>query len=296
LQRILSALLLLGGLLLGGRPLRAVDPNHVNIALSQASFPDLAAQDVRAALDIWGRELSRNVKFNSTFTTEVYPDIESLAAAFRRGAADLAIMPSVDFFRVEGQMNAELGFVSTLGNHSPEKYLLIGPVRLAGRSWKDLKGLRFSYVRNDSVGLLFLNHALLSDGQQEMDRFFASVEAKANGSQALNSVFFGRTDACVVSEMAYHTAVTMNPQVGRSVTILRTSPELHGGLAVYRKGFSPLMRQRILDSVNGLKTYPRGAQILSLFRATEIRPATEESISETRRLYREYRQKKGRLM
>jgi ABC-type phosphate/phosphonate transport system substrate-binding protein len=277
-------------------PLLGAGPNHVNVAFSQATFPDVAMQDVRAALAIWGEEITRNIKDIDSFTTNIYPTPEALIGAMRSGSVDLAVLPTLDFFRVEGSLNADLGLVSKSGPGGAQHYLLVVQAALPVQQIQALKNLRFCHVKNDAVALLFLNHTLLQQGLPEMDRFFASTEAKSKGSQALSSVYFGRADACLVTEEAYQTTIAMNPQIGRKVRILLTSPELMGSVAVYRKGYPAHMRQLVLDGVNLLKNYPRGAQILSMFQATELRQATETDLAETRRMYREYRQRKGRLL
>ena len=277
-------------------PLSGAGQNHVNVAFSQATFPDVTMQDVRAALAIWGEEITRNIKDIDSFSTSIYPTPEALIEAMRAGSVDLAVLPTLDFFKVEAILNADLGLVSKSGPGGIQRYLLAVRAGLPAEQIRALKNLRFCQVKNDSVGLLFLNHALLQQGLPEMDRFFASIETKSKGSQALSTVYFGGADACLVTEEAYQTTVAMNPQIGRKVRILLTSPQLMGSVAVFRKGYPAHMRQLILEGVNKLKNYPRGAQILSMFQSTELRQATEADLAETRRMYREYRQKKGRLL
>lgn len=277
-------------------PLLGAGPNHVNVAFSQATFPDVAMQDVRAALAIWGEEITRNIKDIDSFSTNIYPTPEALIEAMRSGSVDLAVLPTLDFLKVEGSLNADLGLISKSGPGGAQHYLLVVRANLPAEQLRTLKHLRFCHVKNDAVGLLFLNHALLQQGLPEMDRFFASTETRSKGSQALSTVYFGAADVCLVTEEAYQTTVAMNPQIGQKVRILLTSPELMGSVAVYRRGYPAHMRQVILDGVNLLKNYPRGAQILSMFQAVELRQATEGDLAETRRMYREYRQKKGRLL
>jgi phosphonate transport system substrate-binding protein len=277
-------------------PLSGAGENRVSVAFSQATFPDVTMQDVRAALAIWGEEITRNIKDIDSFSTNIYPTPEALIEAMRSGNVDLAILPTLDFFRVEVVLNADLGLVSKSGPGGSQRYLLTVRADLPAEQIRTLKNLRFCHVKNDSVGLLFLNHALLQRGLPEMDRFFASIKTKSKGSQALGTVYFGGAEACLVTEEAYQTTIAMNPQIGRKVRILLTSPQLMGSVAVYRKGYPAHMRQLILQGVNELKNYPRGAQILSMFQATELRQATEADLAETRRMYREYRQKKGRLL
>jgi len=295
-RRISSFLACLGLLAALGGPLAGAGPNRVNVAFSQATFPDVAMQDVRAALAIWGDEITRNMKGIDSFSTNIYPTPEALIEAMRMGDVDLAVLPTLDFLRVEALLNADLGLISKSGPGGAQHYLLVVRAALPAQQLRTLRDLRFCHVKNDAVGLLFLNHALLQQGLPEMDRFFASTEARSKGSQALSTVYFGGADACVVTEEAYQTTVAMNPQIGRKVRILLTSPELMGSVAVYRKGYPAPMRELVLKGVNLLKNYPRGAQILSMFQATELRQAREADLTETRRLYREYRQKKGRLL
>jgi ABC-type phosphate/phosphonate transport system substrate-binding protein len=277
-------------------PLAWAGENRVSVAFSQATFPDVTMQDVRAALAIWGEEITRNIKDIDSFSTNIYPTPEALIEAMRSGSVDLAILPTLDYFKVEVLLNADLGLVSKSGPGGSQRYLLMVRADLPAEQIRTLKNLRFCHVKNDSVGLLFLNHALLLQGLPEMDRFFGSIETKSKGSQALGTVYFGGAEVCLVTEEAYQTTVAMNPQIGRKVRILLTSPQLMGSVAVYRKGYPAHMRQLILQGVNELKNYPRGAQILSMFQATELRQATEADLAETRRMYREYRQKKGRLL
>jgi len=277
-------------------PLFGAGPNRVNVAFSLATFPDVTMQDVRAALAIWGEEITRNIKDIDSFATNIYPTPEALIEAMRVGSVDLAILPTVDFLKAEALLNADLGLVSKSGPGGSQRYFLVVRADLPAQQTRALKNLRFCQVKNDSMGLLFLNHALLQQGLPEMDRFFASIEVKPKGSQALSTVFFGGAEACVVTEEAYQTTVAMNPQIERKVRILLMSPQLMGSVAIYRKGYPAHMRQLILEGVNELKNYPRGAQILSMFQASELRKATEADLAETRRMYREYRQKKGRLL
>lgn len=296
-MRAIRFVLLLAGLAAWFGPvLLAQGPNRVNVAFSQASFPDVAMSDVRAAMALWTEEVTRNVKGIDTFTTRIYPSVDAMVEAMREGTADIAVLPTIEYFKVERRLDADLGFVSSQGTGGYHRFLLVVQAGLPAQQLRDLKGLRLCHVTGDTLGLLFLNHALLQQRLPEMDRFFVTVETRAKGSQALTNVFFGRTDACLVTEEAYRITVAMNPQIERKVRILAVSSRMYGALAVYRKGYPASLRQRVLEAVNELKRYPRGAQILNLFQASEIQKATEADLAESRRLYREYRQMNGRLL
>jgi len=295
LWRTLRLLIWFSGLLCGSGVLIA-QGGYVRLAFTPSSFPDVALQDAQGALRVWGDELARHVQGLEGASTTIYPSLEAFAAATREGGVDLAVLSTLEFFRTERALGMELGFASSDGVLGTKRYLLVGRLELAGKPLKDLKGLRFSYNRFEPMGMLFANHALLQEGLPEMDRFFRAPESNRKGSQAIHSVFFGRVDVCVVSEDSFRTTVTMNPQVGKKLCVLRTSPPLNTGVVIYRRGFPQATRRLLQDAIIHLKSYPRGEQLLSLFQTTDVRPLTEASLTESRRMYREYLLKKGRLL
>jgi len=287
--------LLLGLALVSLAPLGARDPEHVNIAFSQAAFPDVSVHDVESGLSLWSEELSRHVAGIQGATTHIYSLPETVVTGFRDGSLDLAILPTLDFFKLESRLNAEIGFVGLVGSIWSQRYLLVAGLG-APSSLEQLKGQRFCYAKDDAVGLLFLNTTLLRAHLPEMDRFFRSADPLPRGSQGLTQVYFGKADVCLISESAYRSALALNPSMERKLRTLMVSPVLHSGVAVYRKDYPRYMRERIQYSVNDLRHYPRGDQILKLFRVTEIRPYSGSELGEVRKLYLEYRQRKGRLL
>jgi phosphonate transport system substrate-binding protein len=276
-------------------PLFGEGENRVQVGFSQTAFPNVAIQDVQAALAICD-DITRKVKGIDHFSTAIYPSVDALAEAMRKGRLDLAVLPMLEYLRSESILDGEPGLVPTAGLGAMQRYHLVVRANLPNPQLQTLRNLRFCHVKHEPVGLLFLNHTLLHKGLPEMDGFFTRVETVPRGSQALSSVYFGRTDACLVTEEAYQTSLAMNPQVGHKVRILLTSPPMLGGLGVFHKGYPAPMRQLVCEAGNDLKNHPRGAQILGLFGAMEMRRATDADLAEVRRLYREYRQKKGRFL
>jgi len=137
---------------------------------------------------------------------------------------------------------------------------------------------------------------LLRQRLPEMDQFFSTVLNKPKPSQAIHAVYFGSADVCVTTEQAFQTMVELNPQVGKKLKIISTSPGLLQGVSIYRSGYPKILREKIETICLRLKTYPRGKQVLTLFQIDDLAIPSRNDFDETRRLYGEYRRLKGRLL
>jgi hypothetical protein len=77
--------------------------------------------------------------------------------------------------------------------------------------------------------------------------------------------------------------------------ILAASSELLDNLAIFRKSLDDGIKQKAREVAKGLKTNPRGKQILMLFKIEDLVPLNETDLSGIRDLLGEYnRLKAGR--
>jgi phosphonate transport system substrate-binding protein len=285
------------GLLLTGWVMAAPAPDlrpRLALGLSLNVFPQIDIKDAQAAMALCMSEAAGRAGFRSE--TTVYPSFRELQTDFQKGRIDLAVLTPVEFFQIESSLQGEPAFTASRDGRRTERYVVVAATDKPTAGLAGLKRRRLTYVRWDEPGLLFLNTLLLRANQPEMDRFFGSAEPKERPSEAVHSVFFGAADACVISEQAFQTMVELNPQVGRKLKVIAESPGLVRGMAVYGKAFPKESRDKILAASGRLNEYPRGKQILTLFQVDDFHPILEEDLLETRRLFEEYRRRKGKLL
>ena len=102
-------------------------------------------------------------------------------------------------------------------------------------------------------------------------------------SQAVLPVFFHQADAASISREAYDTLVELNPQIGKSLEIMAHSPRYLQTLLAVRKTLPAALKEKIIDAGLKLSSYPRGSQILNLFRSggvTRFNAANLKSLQE----------------
>ena len=135
----------------------------------------------------------------------------------------------------------------------------------------------------DSIPRLWLDALLRQHGLANATAFFGRIKAVKKSSQAVLPVFFHQADTTVITREAYDTLVELNPQIGKSLEITAHSPRYLQTLLAVRKTLPPALKEKIIDAGLKLASYPRGSQILNLFRSegvTRFKAADLKSLQE----------------
>ncbi len=82
--------------------------------------------------------------------------------------------------------------------------------------------------------------------------------------------------------------VQLNPQVGKDLVPLVTSPELLPGLLCVRRGQIAQIKKEILDALLDLHSDPKGQQVCMLFGVERLARYTESDLQGARALMDKY--------
>lgn len=250
------------------------------------SRPDVEIKDAEAALKVWSAELGRKV--NHTVESVFYEKAEPLIRDIESGRIDLASISVIDYLRAERKTELEVAFTHVVGEKNTKKYLLLvrndnGAVKMA-----DLRKKKMSILKGDPISKVFLDTLLYRQGLGNMTSFFYQVEERMKPSQVVLPVLFGQSDACVIADTFYNTVVEMNPQVGKVLKPIASTPELVDTVLIFRRSYRQDLKEkasRILDQMNG---YPKGKQILTLFKIDDLIPISDSGLSSTRAFLAEH--------
>lgn len=114
------------------------------------------------------------------------------------------------------------------------------------------------------------------------------VESRNNDNYELYSVFFRRIDYAVIRESSYLTAVELNPQLKKQISILAKSPGYIYYFAAARINFDEELCNEIIKLGMNLHTSVAGRQILNLMRGVRIFLVSEEDLRESKELFDRY--------
>jgi hypothetical protein len=103
-------------------------------------------------------------------------------------------------------------------------------------------------------------------------------------------VFFGKADAALVHGYGHEVALEMNPQIGRGLRVLAEYPVHSLYYAFYSPKVDKAARERTLRAMPTLHTYPRGRQLLDIFKIERLERAGPADLRPLFELEREYRE------
>lgn len=105
----------------------------------------------------------------------------------------------------------------------------------------------------------------------------------------------GKADAALVYGYGYEVAVEMNPQLGRALRKLAEYPITSLFFGFYSAKTDKRLRDRTLPVMPTLHTYPRGRQLLDIFKVERLEMATAAALQPALDLEREYQQLKAQV-
>ena len=253
----------------------AQDGPVVRMGFFQGVLRDMSRADLREAFTLWTKELSGSFKI--PVEVSFYEDPAMLRQAFDRG--------EINAVSADGMTIARHFKVAELA----EGYSVAVPggwnmLLLAGRDAQvqnvlGFAGKRIAVLETDLVSSVYLETLCLRHYARECSKVFAEIQRLQTSNQALMRVFFGKADLTLVYKYSYELARDMNPQLGSTVSRVVAELPLNGiYFAFFSATVKPEYRQQAIKAVPLMHTYPRGRQLLDLFKMDHLQVVTTQEL------------------
>ncbi len=275
-------------LLLAALPACAEDT--VRLGFLQGSRREMSHTDVRAAFDLWAQEMG--ARFEVPIKVSYYQDVDEMRQDFLLGKINGITADALSLarnFRID-----ELA----------EGYSVImqGSWNLELRTGKQVKdadhllGKRVAMLENDATAELFLETLCLRDYARPCAQVFAEMQKVASSSQAAMRLFFGKAELALVPRYGYELAREMNPQLDSKAGQVVSELPLSGMYyAFFNAKVDKEFRRRTLRMIPTMHTYPRGRQLLDLFKMDHLVIAAPSELKRFQQMDQEYRELKERV-
>jgi len=258
------------------------DPSVLHVAFVTSAFKGINKADAVAAFSVWAEQLARNRDISVKAVVTAHADAGALGRAIRAKKADLIAVSGLEFLHIRTAVPIDPLYIGTRQGSPFFRLLLL--VR-QDAAIDDVHGLAGHEVLLQSQGPMtgpreWLDIIIHKSGLPQ-----GSVRAKdvVKASDSILPVFFGKHVACVATEESFRAMVELNPQVGRTLRVLRKSPPLALAIICIRRDYREFRREAI-EEMGALQGTLRGQQILALLRYNEMIPFDEEKLATTRAL------------
>lgn len=253
---------------------------------SSLGLRNATKQDAEIAFNTVLDEVVRNpdMKIN----VSVYPTTEDLYAAFDKGEIDGIFGTPLEYMGRANQLGEDVMALSYKGNGVQQSFVLVVRKDDGIDQIKALENKRLTLSKFQDVEAMYLNTLLLKSRLPEIPEFFSERLDAKNPNIAIMDVFFRKSDATIVRESEYLTAIELNPQLGKKLAILNKSAPYIPALGAVRKSLDREKIRSLMQDIEKVSATSKGEKILALTQANSIVIISHEEVQSVIDLMREY--------
>lgn len=242
------------------------------IGYSSAMFTAVNENDAKAALKVWLQILIKERDVPVDREPQVFNGVEAIARALRNHRIDGIAMPTDEYVALHQEIPFSPFIASIREGRHADQYLLLVHQQSGVEHIHDLKGRSLAFLHSPrmSLAMAWLETLLFQEGLGRPADFFNRVTQTNKLSQVILPVFFQKTDACLVTRTGFETMQELNPQLGRQMKIITTSPALVPDGFHFRADYSPPFKARLLEEIGKMHTTPAGLQVLTIFQCDKL--------------------------
>lgn len=269
----------------------AAERTEIRFAYSKAMFIEVNENDAKAAVKVYARALGEQNGVYVNSMPELLAGTNAIAEAIKLKEADLFVLTTEEFLILENQGLEGPLLLASIKDAVTEDYLLLAREDSTLRKLEDLEN-RSLLVASDpraSLAILWLDLLCRQHGLGPATQVLAKVTSAAKTTQVVLPVFFGKTDACIVTRTGWEVMCELNPQLKKQLRVIAASPPLIPALTCFRRGFADNVKQRILKAVELSATQPAYSQLMALFKTDGLASQPLSSLESTRALVTTYR-------
>lgn len=253
---------------------------------SSLGIRDSSKQDTEITFNAALAELLKS--HNANLVVKVFDSTQDLYKAFDSNELDGIFGTPLEFIQRESKMKNSFVAVHYKNVPLAQPFLVLVRADDNIKNIKELRGKKCSIKPTQDMELLLLNTLLLENQQPEYTTFFSDRLNPKNTNTGMMDVFFGKSDLTIVRESEYKTAVELNPQLGKKLTVLsKTEPflVLIGGA---KDNMPDASHKAAVDSLIQLSSTEKGMQLMKIIHADSFESATKSDLNNVRDLLKRY--------
>jgi phosphonate transport system substrate-binding protein len=258
----------------------------LHVGFSSTMFTEINENDARAVVKGWCQTIAKQRSIDMDPDSKILKDAPALLAAFQANLVDAAGMTALEFHELQRHAGLAHIFVCYTAGRNVEQYVLLVRQDSKINCLTELRGRGLITRLNARCCLAqsWLDILLAQNGLKLSGDFFGKINQNTRLSKVVLPVFFRQADACLVNLSGFETMKELNPQIGRELKVLASSPQVVPVVFVFRASYAPAFMDQLLTSLNELHQSPAGQQVLAIFQSERIEERPAEFLAGTMEL------------
>ncbi|MBI5691806.1 MAG: PhnD/SsuA/transferrin family substrate-binding protein [Verrucomicrobia bacterium] len=246
----------------------------LRLGFTYAMFAGVNENDAKASIKALAATVARERGIPADPEPLLFHGAGEVVDAVRARRVDAVSLTLGEYQAAAGQAEFDRFLCAVYRDDPTEQYVLLMHRKKPQPTLTGLKGGRIAIFRNPrmSLGRVWLEVELARAGLAEAEVHFARVTENPKLSRVVLDVFFGQSDACLITRRGLATMVELNPQVGRDLVAVLTSSGVVPALFAFRSGFSATLKEKSLQEFSVVHTSTAGQQALVIFQAERVAP------------------------
>jgi len=265
-RRQALAWMLTAGLSLRAAVAAADSGAPVRLAISESLVTDVNINDARAAMVIWLQRMMVDLNVVIEINPKVFDTTLEIVRRARTGQLDAVALNVVEYRQIADFLDPS-EVMAEAGTEGEEQYILLAKRNGGIQHVADLRGRRLTMLKTPKmcVASAWISTLLDAGHLGPSDQFFGSVIEDTKVSKVVLPVFFGQTEACLTSKRSFDTMVELNPQVGKDLTAIASSPAMVVTFYVFHKNYHGVNREKFAKVYSNVRADAAGRQLATLF-------------------------------
>ncbi len=239
-------------------------------------FSDVNINDAQAGVKIW---VSKIVQIDNLFNkynvkVKIYSSINQIISQMDQDNLSMLSLTTQDYLNYGSKIGLEPALVPSINNDAGSYYYLLVKKDKNYNGIKDLKniiiGLTFQGSHQASV--LWLDVLLAKNHLPPKEKYFKKIIYSEKEWDLILNLFFGQTEACIVSNHDFQLMKELNPQIDCQLKTILISPKYLWGVVCYTTLFDKKEKNLFYESALKFQHMPSGRQLFSLLRIDELIP------------------------
>ncbi|MCG8028590.1 MAG: phosphate/phosphite/phosphonate ABC transporter substrate-binding protein [Candidatus Thiodiazotropha taylori] len=249
---------------------------------------DANATDTTIATDMIIREVFGVLGMKSEII--VYDDKNKLKSDLANNRIDAIFINTIDFLEMQNLIDMHRLYSLVYGERAEQTVLLLVRESDSIDSISGLHGKEISIPAGHFLGRTYLDVLLMESDYPTIDQYFTTVHETIDTNSAIVDLFFNKTDAALVSDIAFELASELNPRVRTNLKPLAESQAMIPQIIGLNKNISEKNKARIDGIMSKTHENKRIKHLLSLFRANKFIKLNQSEIRSTQQLIDRYNQ------
>ena len=244
----------------------------MHIGFSAAMFAGLNSSDARNSIKALTVSIAREVDIIADPDPLIYENTDEAENILHRHLIGAISMTTSEYWLLRRNVEFNRFLINTRKESAVGTYLLLTREGSDISSLADLKGKKLIVYSSPAMCLAtaWLDVELAKKTLPQTTVLLGNVTEFAKPTKVVLPVFFGQADACLITRYSFDTMVELNPQVGRQLRIIATSPEFITTLFGFRADLSSALTEKSILAFVKLRSSIAGRQTLAIFKTEDI--------------------------